>query len=110
WENEAFLALNELGPDQLEIVVPSVSVLAEPPVVVVEGNTEPKGKTDLARAYLEYLYSAEGQGIAARNYYRPRYPELVAAEDLDWRSEVELFTVREVFGSWAEAQATHFAD
>ncbi|HWK53601.1 MAG TPA: sulfate ABC transporter substrate-binding protein [Hyphomicrobiales bacterium] len=110
WENEAFLALKELGPDQLEIVVPSVSILAEPPVAVVEGNTEPKGQTDLARAYLDYLYSAEGQAIAARNYYRPRHPELVQADELAWRSQLELFTVRDVFGSWAQAQATHFSD
>jgi sulfate/thiosulfate-binding protein len=110
WENEAFLALNELGPDQLEIVVPSVSILAEPPVAVVEANAEAKGQADLARAYLEYLYSAEGQSIAAKNYYRPRHPELAGAEDVARFPQLELFTIREVFGSWGEAQRTHFDD
>jgi sulfate transport system substrate-binding protein len=110
WENEAFLALNELGPDQLEIVVPSVSILAEPPVAVVEGNTEPKGQTALAQAYLDYLYSPEGQTIAAKHYYRPRHPQLADPADVARLPEIELFTIREVFGSWAEAQATHFDD
>ena len=110
WENEAFLALNELGPNELEIVVPSVSILAEPPVAVVTGNTERKGQTDLAHAYLEYLYSEVGQTIVARHYYRPRYPELADPADVARLPALDLFTVREVFGSWAEAQATHFSD
>jgi sulfate transport system substrate-binding protein len=110
WENEAFLALNELGPDQLEIVVPSVSILAEPPVAVVEGNSGPKGQTDLARAYLDYLYSPEGQRIAAKHYYRPRHPELADPADIARLPQLELFTIRDLFGSWDAAQKTHFAD
>lgn len=110
WENEAWLALNELGPDQLEIVTPSVSILAEPPVAVVSGNTERRGTSDLAQAYLEFLYSAEGQRIAASHYYRPRHPELALAEDVARLPAIDTFTVREVFGSWAQAQATHFDD
>jgi sulfate transport system substrate-binding protein len=110
WENEAFLALNELGPDQLEIVVPSVSILAEPPVAVVEGNTGPKGQTELAHAYLDYLYSAEGQAIAAKHYYRPRHPELADPADVARLPKIDLFTIRDLFGSWAQAQAKHFDD
>lgn len=110
WENEAFLALNELGPNELEIVVPSVSILAEPPVTVVTGNTEHKGQTDLAQAYLEYLYSDVGQAIVAKHYYRPRHPEFADPADTARMPELDLFTIREVFGSWAEAQATHFSD
>lgn len=110
WENEAFLAVNELGPDALEIVVPSVSILAEPPVAVVQRTAEQKGNTDLAKAYLDYLYSADGQSIAAKHYYRPRHPELANADDVARFPQLETFTIREVFGSWAEAQATHFSD
>jgi sulfate/thiosulfate-binding protein len=110
WENEAWLALNELGPDQLEIVTPSVSILAEPPVAVVTGNTERRGTTDLAQAYLEFLYTAAGQRIAAKHYYRPRQPELAAPEDVARLPAIATFTVRDIFGSWAEAQATHFDD
>lgn len=110
WENEAFLALNELGPDQLEIVVPSVSILAEPPVAVVTGNAETKGNTAVAKAYVEYLYSAEGQRIAAKNYYRPRHPELASPEDVARFPELDTFTIRDLFGSWKDAQARHFND
>jgi sulfate/thiosulfate-binding protein len=110
WENEAFLAVNELGPDQLEIVVPSVSILAEPPVAVVRGNAEGKGNIDIAAAYVEYLYSAEGQRIAAKNYYRPRHPELANPEDVARFPQLDTFTIRDVFGSWKDAQAKHFND
>jgi len=110
WENEAFLAVNELGPENFEIIVPSVSILAEPPVTVVNGVTERRGTTDVASAYLEYLYSDVGQRIAAKNYYRPRHPEHAAAEDVARFPEVNLFTIDEVFGGWQKAQNTHFAD
>lgn len=110
WENEAWLALNELGPEQFEIITPAVSILAEPPVAVVKGNTAKRGTTDLAQAYLEFLYSPQGQEVAARHYYRPRHPESARAADVARLPELELFTIREVFGSWAAAQATHFAD
>jgi sulfate/thiosulfate-binding protein len=110
WENEAFLAVNELGPDQLEIVVPSVSILAEPSVAVVHGNAETKGNIDVATAYLDYLYEAEGQRIAAKNYYRPRHPELASPEDVARFPQLETFTIRDVFGSWKDAQAKHFND
>lgn len=110
WENEAFLALNELGADQLEIVVPSVSILAEPPVAVVDANAAAKGNSDLAKAYLEYLYSAEGQRIAARHYYRPAQPGLADPADLARFPDIETFSIRELAGNWAEAQNKHFAD
>jgi sulfate/thiosulfate transport system substrate-binding protein len=110
WENEAFLALNELGPDKLDIVVPSVTILAEPPVAVVDANAARKGNTDLAAAYLDYLYSPVGQRIAAKHYYRPVYPELADPADIARFPQVETFSIRELAGSWAEAQAKHFAD
>jgi sulfate/thiosulfate-binding protein len=110
WENEAFLAIHELGPDQLEIVVPSISILAEPPVAVVEKNAAKHGTTEVAKAYLEYLFSPEGQRLAARHYYRPIHPEHAAAEDLERFPSVERFTVPEVFGSWKEVQQRHFDD
>lgn len=110
WENEAFLAVNELGPDQLEIVVPSVSILAEPPVAVVEGNAEKKGNAEVARAYLEYLYSPEGQQIIAKNYYRPAHPELAQPEDVARFPHLETFTIRDLFGDWQQAQVKHFSD
>ncbi len=110
WENEAFLAVNELGPDQLEIIVPSVSILAEPPVAVVEGNAEKKGNAEVARAYLEYLYSDEGQTILAKQYYRPANPELARPEDVARFPQLETFTIRDVFGDWQQAQVKHFND
>jgi sulfate transport system substrate-binding protein len=110
WENEAYLALNELGPDQLEIVVPSVSILAEPPVAVVTGNAEKKGNVEVAHAYLDYLYSPVGQQIIAKNYYRPAYPELANPEDVARLKELELFTIRDLYSNWKEAQETHFND
>jgi sulfate transport system substrate-binding protein len=110
WENEALLAIKELGPDQVEMVVPSVSILAEPPVTLMDKNAEAKGTKEVAKAYLEYLYSPVGQKIAARHYYRPSEPELVDEETLQQFPEVTLFSVSELFGSWKAAQAKHFAD
>ncbi|WP_365677070.1 sulfate ABC transporter substrate-binding protein [Salinicola sp.] len=112
WENEAFLATEELGEGQFDIVVPSVSILAEPPVAVVEGNVRKKGEAaeKAAHAYLEHLYSPEAQALAAANYYRPVNPESAAKEDLARFPDLELHTVNEVFGSWREAQATYFDD
>ncbi|MES2603866.1 MAG: sulfate ABC transporter substrate-binding protein, partial [Pseudomonadota bacterium] len=110
WENEAYLAVNELGPDSLEIVVPSISILAEPSVAVVSGNADAKGNAAVAKAYLEFIYTAEGQKIAAKNYYRPRHPELADPADVARLLPLETFTIRDVFGSWADAQAKHFND
>jgi sulfate/thiosulfate-binding protein len=109
WENEAFLAQKEFGPGRFETVIPSSSILAEPPVAVVEKVAERKGTTDVARAYLEYLYSDEGQEIAGRNFYRPRDPA-AAAKFASVFPKLELFTIDAVFGGWTQAQHTHFAD
>jgi sulfate transport system substrate-binding protein len=109
WENEAFLALKEFGADKFEIVVPSVSVLAEPPVAVVDRVAKRKGTTEVATAYLRYLYSDEGQDVAGRNYYRPRNPR-IAAKYAQVFPKLELFTIADVFGGWTNAQKTHFAD
>ena len=108
WENEAFLADKEIGVDKVEIVVPSLSILAEPPVAVVDKVALRKGTADVARAYLEYLYSKEGQEIVAKHYYRPRDPE-VAAKYADLFTKVDLVTIAD-FGGWAAAQKKHFAD
>lgn len=110
WENEAFLALKEYGEDKFEIVVPSVSVLAEPPVTVVDGYAQAHGTLEVAQAYLEYLYSPEGQQLAAKHYYRPSEPEHADEADLARFAEIERFSVNDVFGSWREAQQTHFDD
>lgn len=107
WENEAFLAINELGKGEFEIVVPSVSILAEPSVAVVDKFAKKKGNEAVAKAYLEYLYSEEGQEIIAKNYYRPRNPA-VAAKYASTFPKLELFTVDNTFGGWAKAQKTHF--
>jgi sulfate transport system substrate-binding protein len=109
WENEAFLALHELGKDKLDLVVPSLSILAEPPVSVVDKVARRHGTEEVAKAYLEYLYSPEGQEIAARNYYRPRQKEVAARYDKQF-PHVALFTVDEVFGGWQKAQKKHFDD
>jgi len=109
WENEAFLAAKELGKDRFEIVVPSLSILAEPPVTVVDRNVDRKGTREVATAYLQYLYSPEGQEIAARHYYRPVDPK-VAAKVAGQFTKVQLFDIDDVFGGWAKAQKTHFAD
>ena len=110
WENEAFLALNELGPDEFDIVVPPSSIKAEPPVAIVDANVDKKGTREVAQAYLEYLYSPTGQALAAKHYYRPAAPEHADPADLERFPEVELITVDEVFGGWQEAQSRHFAD
>jgi sulfate/thiosulfate-binding protein len=109
WENDAFLAVNELGKDKFEIVVPSVSILAEPPVAWVDQNTQKHGTTDLAQAYLTYLYSPEGQEVIARNYYRPR-DKKVAAEYAKTFPKIKLFTINQVFGGWSKAQPAYFGD
>ncbi len=109
WENEAFLAVNELGKDKLEIVVPSLSILAEPPVAVVDKVVDRHGTRAVAQAYLEYLYSEQGQEIATKHYYRPRL-ESVAQKHEHHFPKVNLVTLDEVFGGWQKAQKTHFAD
>jgi sulfate/thiosulfate-binding protein len=109
WENEAYLALEELGPDAFDIVTPSISILAEPPVALVPGNAERKGNLELAQAYLEYLYSDEGQAIAAKHYYRPSNPDAAAPEDIARFGEVNLVTIED-FGGWREAQPHFFGD
>jgi sulfate transport system substrate-binding protein len=109
WENEAFLAVKELGPDRFEIVLPSVSILAEPPVAVVDKVADKHGVRAVAQAYLDYLYSDEGQRIAGRHYYRPRNPAIAAQFAQQFR-EIKLFTIDEAFGGWANAQKIHFAD
>jgi sulfate transport system substrate-binding protein len=108
WENEAFLAVKEIGKDKFEIVVPSISILAEPPVAVVDKVALRRGTADVARAYLEHLYSKEGQEIIAKHYYRPRDPE-VAAKYTSAFPKVNLVTIAD-FGGWAAAQKKHFAD
>jgi sulfate transport system substrate-binding protein len=109
WENEAFLAVKELGPDKFQIVVPSISILAEPPVTLVDKVADRHGTRKTAQAYLEYLYTPEGQDIAGRHYYRPRL-EAAASKYSNQFSKVNLFTIDEIFGGWQKAQATHFAD
>ena len=109
WENEALLALKELGPDKFDIVAPSVSIRAEPPVAVVDKVVDRKGTRAVAQAYLEYLYSAEGQDLAGQNYYRPIDPKAAAKYDKQF-PKIELFTIDQVFGGWAKAQQTHFSD
>jgi len=109
WENEAFLAVKELGPDKFEIIVPSLSILAEPPVTLVDKVADRHGTRKVAQAYLEYLYSPQGQDIAGRHYYRPRL-EAAAAKYATQFGKVNLFTVDETFGGWQKAQALHFAD
>ena len=108
WENEAYLALGE-AKDKVDIVVPSVSILAEPSVAVVDKVVDRRGTRAIARAYLEYLYSPEGQEIAARNHYRPRDPQ-VAAKYAGTFANVKLFTIDQAFGGWDAAQKMHFAD
>jgi sulfate transport system substrate-binding protein len=110
WENEAYLALKESGPDRFEIVAPSVSIVAEPPVSVVDENVDQHGTRQVAEAYLRYLYSAEGQEIAAKHYYRPRDPAIAARYAGQFVRIPQLVTVDGAFGGWTRAQATHFAD
>jgi sulfate/thiosulfate transport system substrate-binding protein len=108
WENEAWLATKELGPDKFEIVIPSISILAEPSVAVVDKVVLRRGTRTVAEEYLKYLYTPEGQEIAARNYYRPRNPE-VAAKHRELFPKLELVTIKD-FGGWAKAQKEHFGD
>jgi sulfate/thiosulfate transport system substrate-binding protein len=108
WENEAYLAVNQFGKDKFEIVYPSTSILAEPPVALVDKIVDRHGTRAVAQAYLEFLYSEEGQDIGAKNYYRPRLASAVKyGSDLP---TIKLFTVDQVFGGWQKAQGTHFAD
>jgi sulfate/thiosulfate-binding protein len=110
WENDAFLALQEFGADKFEMVVPSLSILAEPPVSVVDRNVDANGSRKVAEAYLQFLYSAPGQAIIAKNFYRPFHPEAAAPADLARFPKLELVTVDKVFGGWTKAQATQFAE
>lgn len=109
WENEAFLLVQELGRDQFEIIVPSVSILAEPPVAVVDANVEKHNTRAVAQGYLEFLYTLEGQRLAARHHFRPRSAQ-VAEEYSKAFPPITLFTVTEVFKGWTHAQARHFDD
>ena len=109
WENEAHLSLKEFGADKFDIVYPPVSILAEPPVAVVDKNVDKRGTREVATAYLEYLYTPEGQEIAARNFYRPIDAKVAARYDKQF-PKLNLFTIDEVFGGWTKAQKTHFAD
>ena len=109
WENEAYLAKKELGPDKVEIVVPSLSILAEPPVTVVDKYAKKHGTEKVAQAYLEYLYSEEGQEIAAKNYYRPSL-DSVAKKYANQFAKVNLIKIDDVFGGWQKAQKIHFND
>lgn len=109
WENEAYLALKEFGPGKFELVVPSVSILAEPSVSVVDKVVDKKGTRAVAESYLKFLYSKSGQELAAKHFYRPRDPE-IAAKHADSFAKVELVTIDGAFGGWAKAQKTHFGD
>lgn len=109
WENEAFLAMNELGKNKFEIVVPSVSILAEPPVAIVDKVVDRRGTRAVAKAYLDFLYTKEAQEIAARHYYRPRLTD-VAKNYATRFPKITLFTIDELFGGWHKAQKIHFSD
>ena len=109
WENEAYLALKEFGPEKYEIITPSISILAEPTVSLVDKVAKKKGTEAVAKAYLDYLYSEEGQDIAGKNFYRPR-SEATLAKYANQFSKVNLFTIDEIFGGWQKAQKTHFED
>jgi sulfate/thiosulfate-binding protein len=109
WENEAYLSLKEFGPDKFEVITPSTSILAEPPVSIVDKVVDKKGTRELATAYLEYLYSAEGQEIAVKNFYRPRLAS-VAEKYVQQFPKLTLFTIDEVFGGWQKAQPKFFDD
>jgi len=109
WENEAYLALKEFGPEKFQIVAPPLSILAEPPVAIVDKVADKKGTRNAADAYLQYWYTKEGQEIAARNFYRPRDAEIAKKYENSF-AKVELFTIDDVFGGWTKAQKEHFAD
>jgi sulfate transport system substrate-binding protein len=109
WENEAVLATKELGAGKFEIIAPSQSILAEPPVAVVDSVVKKKGTEEVAKAYLDYLYAPEGQELAAKNYYRPRDAKIEAKYAAQF-PKVKLFTLGSLFGDWRTAQKKHFAD
>jgi sulfate transport system substrate-binding protein len=110
WENEALLAIKKTGNEQVEIVSPPVSILAEPPVAVIDQNAGGHGAFEAAKSYLQFLYLPEGQQIIAKNFYRPSQPKYVDKELLKQFADIKLFTVEEVFGSWMQAQTKHFSD
>lgn len=109
WENEAFLALKELGPDKFEIIVPTLSILAEPPVTIIDKTVDKHKTRNVAQAYLDYLYSEEGQEIAAKNYYRPTLASVAAKYEKQF-PKINLIIIDDVFGGWQKAQKTHFSD
>ena len=109
WENEAYLALNQLGKDKFEIVTPSISILAEPPVSIVDKVAAKHGTTEVAKAYLQFLYSEEGQEIGAKNYYRPQSPQALAKYSSQF-PKITLFTIDDTFGGWQKTQKKHFED
>ena len=109
WENEALLSIKEFGADKFEIVAPSLTILAEPPVAVIDKVAKKRGTIEVAKAYLEYLYSDDGQEIAGRNFYRPR-AEKAAAKYARQFPRIDLFTIDEVFGGWQKAQRVHFSE
>lgn len=110
WENDAYLLSEEFGKDKFEIVTPSISILAEPPVALVDGNADADGNRKLAEAYLAFLYTPQAQAIVAKNFYRPTVPDAAAPEDIARFHKIDLVTIDKDFGGWAKAQATHFAD
>jgi sulfate transport system substrate-binding protein len=110
WENEAYLSIKELGPDKFEIIYPSLSILAEPSVAVVEKNAKANGTTVVAKAYLDGLYTAEGQKIIAKNYYRPSKPELANPDDVKRFTKLTLVNIRDDFGGWKSADKKFFAE
>jgi sulfate transport system substrate-binding protein len=110
WENEAYLAIKELGPGKFDIVAPSVSIVAEPPVCVVDQNVDQHGTRKVAEEYLKYLYSKQGQEIVAKHFYRPRDPAVATEYATRFANIPQLVTIDAVFGGWTRAQATHFAD
>jgi sulfate/thiosulfate-binding protein len=110
WENEAYLVLQELGADKFEIVTPSLSILAEPTVALVDGNVDPEHRRAAAQAYLDFLYTPEAQAAIAKHFYRPVKPQYAAKADLDRLPQLKLVTVDKDFGGWAAAQKKHFAD
>ena len=109
WENEAYLSLNALGKEKIEIIIPSISILAEPPVAIVDKVAERHGTTKLAKEYLDFLYTSEGQEIGSQNYYRPQLKDVLEKHKSVFAS-VKLFTIDQMFGGWKKAQAVHFSD
>jgi sulfate transport system substrate-binding protein len=109
WENEALLAKQQLGPDRLDIVLPSLSILTEPPVTLVDKVVDRRGTRKVAEAYLQFLYSTQGQDIIARNFYRPRDPDIARKYASQFPS-MKLVTIDDTFGGWGPAQAKHFDD